>query len=159
MATANFIGVAEYLHLSDKPASEYVDGAIVNRTVPNEEHSAMQGYLIEQLRQICRNLNFLARPELRIQTAENRFRIPNICVRDKRTGALFLAIEILSPDDPTEIAWQKTREYLAMGIPHVWLIDPVTRTGQIHTPERIERDKGGVLQAGEIRIDLYSLSD
>ena len=119
----------------------------------------MQGYLIEQLRQICRNLNFLARPELSIQTAENRFRIPDICVRDKRTGALLLAIEILSPDDPTDIAWHKTREYLAMGIPHVWLIDPVTRTGQIHTPERIERDNRCVLKAGEIRIDLNALSD
>ena len=154
-----YVGVAEYLRLSDKPASEYVDGVIVNRTAPNEDHSAMQGYLIEQLRQIGRNLNFLARPELSIQTAENRFRIPDICVRDKRTGALLLAIEILSPDDPTDIAWQKTREYLAMGIPHVWLIDPVTRTGQIHTPERIELDNRCVLQAGEIRIDLNALSD
>jgi Uma2 family endonuclease len=39
-----------------------------------------------------------------------------------------LVIEVISPDDePAEMA-AKIADYLAAGIPHIWIIDPYKRT-------------------------------
>ena len=59
--------------------------------------------------------------------------------RDKTT--LFtrppvLAVEILSPSDTQEIVQDKVDDYLAAGVPLVWIVDPHFRTVVVHRPDR-----------------------
>jgi Uma2 family endonuclease len=54
-----------------------------------------------------------------------------------------LAVEVLSPSNrPGEIA-KKVREYLAVGTPLVWVVDPARRTVVMHRPGQTETVKLG----------------
>ncbi len=44
--------------------------------------------------------------------------------------APLLAIEVLSPDDTYSSLKRRAKDYRAMGIPNVWLVDPDTRTAE-----------------------------
>lgn len=47
-------------------------------------------------------------------------------------GVPTLAVEILSPNDVIEDIREKTDDYLAVGVPLVWIIDPHWRTVTVH---------------------------
>jgi Uma2 family endonuclease len=49
-------------------------------------------------------------------------------------GAPVLAVEILSPSDTEEDINEKIDDYLAAGVPLVWIIDPHDRTVEIFRP-------------------------
>lgn len=49
-------------------------------------------------------------------------------------GIPALAIEILSPNDVKKDITEKIHEYLAVGIPLVWLVDPDYETITVHRP-------------------------
>jgi Uma2 family endonuclease len=49
-------------------------------------------------------------------------------------GPPALAVEILSPNDTQEAIAEKIDEYLACGVPMVWIADPHFRTMTIHRP-------------------------
>ena len=68
--------------------------------------------------------------EVRMRTQPTRFRIPDIAITDgKPTERILsipplLCIEILSPEDRLSRIQIRADEYLAMGVPEVWIIDP-----------------------------------
>lgn len=51
-------------------------------------------------------------------------------------GPPALAIEIVSPSDLHEELTEKVEEYLAAGVPLVWVVDPFFQTVQVHRPGR-----------------------
>jgi Uma2 family endonuclease len=144
MAVAELISAEQYLRMTFEHDAEFVEGRLVERPVPTWEHACMQGFLIEELRAIGRRLSLFAVPEQRVQTLPDHFRVPDICVVSERpqgepgrrvvTQPPFLCIEILSPEDTAVETMEKVREYLHFGVAWVWVIDPVSLTGQIHSP-------------------------
>jgi Uma2 family endonuclease len=84
-------------------------------------------------------------PEQRLQTSSNNFRVPDVMVLtgdqpiEKRvTIAPLLLIEILSPEDTLRKMHVRVNDYAAMGVQHIWLLDPETRTAYRCTPAAIE---------------------
>jgi Uma2 family endonuclease len=63
-------------------------------------------------------------------------------------------VEILSPDDSATEIRTKVDEYFALGVPYVWIVDPTTFDGEIHTSDGIERVRDGRFRAGDITVDL-----
>lgn len=51
-------------------------------------------------------------------------------------GVPVLAVEILSPNDTQEEINDKIDEYLTVGVPLVWIIDPRRHTVTIHRPDQ-----------------------
>ena len=49
-------------------------------------------------------------------------------------GIPTIAVEILSPSDQHEEVAEKVQEYLDVGVPLVWVIDPIFRTVEVHRP-------------------------
>lgn len=49
-------------------------------------------------------------------------------------GLPTIAVEILSPSDQHEEVAEKVQEYLDVGVPLVWVIDPIFRTVEVHRP-------------------------
>jgi Uma2 family endonuclease len=49
-------------------------------------------------------------------------------------GVPTLAVEILSPSDQHEEIADKVQEYLDVGVPLVWVVDPIFRTIEVHRP-------------------------
>ena len=161
-ATAQLVSVDEYLHSSFEYDAEYVEGRIVYRPLPQMTHSDMQGNLYAALREECRPTGHRVWLELRVRTKRepSRFRIPDLCVtfgkpnEEVLTAPPFLCVEILSPDDSAVELRIKIDEYLTFGVAYVWVIDPVSNSGEIYTRDRVERISDGQFRAGEISVDL-----
>jgi hypothetical protein len=49
---------------------------------------------------------------------------------------------------------QRINEYLGMGVPTCWIIDPVRREGWVATPGRLEEATDGTLRASGIEMPL-----
>jgi Uma2 family endonuclease len=164
-ATTHLVSVEEYLHTSFEHDAEYVEGRIVYRSVPKKPHSKMQAFLLLKLHGIGRPLGYKVWPEQRIRTKASpaRYRVPDLCVtfgepdEDVFTDPPYLCIEILSPDDLAAEVSAKADEYLALGVPYVWVVDPVSLNGETRTRDGIERVSDGRFRAGVIEVDLQEL--
>ncbi len=63
-----------------------------------------------------------------------------------------LTVEIRSPTDRPGEGQRKLGEYFAAGVRQVWMIDPATRTVQVHDSggEPLSLARGAVLTGGEV---------
>jgi Uma2 family endonuclease len=164
MAVAELISAERYLHSSFEHDAEFVEGRLVQRPMPTWEHASMQGFLIEELRIIGRRLGLFAVPEQRVQTRRDRFRVPDVCVVEGKpegepgrrivTSPPYLAVEILSPEDTTVETMDKVREYLHFGVSWVWIIDPVSLAGQVHSQNGVVSIEDRVFSTERFSIDL-----
>jgi|SRR5579872_2080865 len=153
MGTATLIPVEEYLNTSYDPDVEYVDGVLVERNVGDWLHSLIQRNLILALSR--RYPLLYAVPELRSQTKETRYRLPDVCVlftppaTKYLLGAAHIAIEILSEDDRMSMMLEKLEEYAAQGVPHIWLIDPRLQRISIYDGGNLKVVKGDTISTSE----------
>ncbi|MBH8577850.1 Uma2 family endonuclease [Nostocaceae cyanobacterium CENA369] len=133
------ITLAEFLKLPEtKPASEYIDGKIIQKPMPQGEHSTIQGELIITVNTVLKPQKIArAFPELRC-TFGGRSIVPDVAVftwdripRKENGGVanLFLAapdwtIEILSPDQRVTKVTKNILHCLNYETQMGWLIDP-----------------------------------
>ncbi len=132
-----------------KPASEYIDGKIIQKPMPKAEHSVIQGELTTAINSAIKGSQTgRAFPELRC-TFENRSIVPDITVLPwaaiprqadgKVAGELDAApiwiIEILSPGQNQTKVVKKIMYALAHGTQMGWLIDPAEECVFGYTPD------------------------
>jgi Uma2 family endonuclease len=164
MTTAQLVSVEEYLHSTFEHDAEYVEGKIIPRSLPQRPHSKLQTWFARTLFDAAHPFGYEVWVEQRIRTQfqPRRYRIPDVCLtkgdpfEDVFTSAPFLCIEILSPEDSALELRMKIDEYLTFGVPYVWVVDPVSKAGEIYSGDRIEKVTNAQYTAGEIRIDLSS---
>src|SRR3954454_12397751 len=110
MATAPtlpLVSVDEYLNSSWSPDKEFVDGVLVERSMPTFFHGLLQAILIRWFGPLEKEYRVKAVPEVRTRIIERaRYRIPDILLFTypaRLTKILTVVpdvvIEILSPDD------------------------------------------------------------
>lgn len=127
------VPVEVYLHCSDwEPDAEYVDGEIEERPIGEFNHAAWQAAIQKWFWKHEDEWKVRVLPELRVQTAPARFRVPDVTVLDRSqpieqiiTHAPVAVFEILSPEDRYTRFVRKLHDYEAMGIRQIWVIDPV----------------------------------
>jgi Uma2 family endonuclease len=74
--------------------------------------------------------------EQRLQVSPTRVRIPDVMLvsRGPQTEVIVdppvLLVEILSSDDSYTEIQSRPADYLRMGVPWIWIIDPTSRTGR-----------------------------
>jgi Uma2 family endonuclease len=140
----------EFLTLPDtKPASEYIDGEIIQKPMPQGQHSVIQGELLIELNLAWRGKGIAqAFPELRC-TFGGRAIVPDIAVfedanipydeNDEIENVFSIppdwTIEILSPEQSTTKVLKKIHFCIANGTQMGWLIvlpiDRYLRSAQI----------------------------
>jgi Uma2 family endonuclease len=161
MAAGTKVSLEEYLETVYRPDCDYVDGEVVERNLGDYDHSLWQAALLGYLQRHYSDLR--AMPELRLQVAPTRFRIPDIAVllpnhpRERfLTTPPFLCIEILSDRDTLDNIQDRIDDYFAMGVPYVWVVSPRTRRAWIYTPDSIVEAKDGILRTEnpEIAVPL-----
>ena len=164
MATkAIAIPMEEYMRTSYEYDAEWVEGEVVERSLPNYGHSKTQQRVSFAFGVTEKQSRLFSRPGLRIRVAPNRWRIPDISVFAEREpegdypSNVFSAIEILSPDDAMATLYDKLAEYAAMGILYIWVVDPSHRRIQKYENESLIRvdaiefpDRGFRLTSQEI---------
>src|SRR5580658_3064084 len=130
MATT-LISVEEYLRTVTDPDCEYVDGALEERAVGELDHASWQKALIKWFVTRESELGIRVYPELRVQVAVDRFRVPDVTLLSRTapreqiiTHAPLAVFEILSPEDSMTRMLDKLADYERMGIGAIWLIEP-----------------------------------
>jgi Uma2 family endonuclease len=161
MATNVQIPVSEYLRTSYSPDCDYVDGEVQERNLGEQDHSDLQMQFIKLLSTDANEVHVRVNPELRVQVSATRFRVPDICVRRRAAPserilrhAPLLCIEVLSSEDTLSRTRQKVRDYLEMGVPEVWVVDPSTRSIMIFTDNAMVERNAGELTVPETPIVL-----
>ncbi len=150
-ALSEILTLAEFLQLPDtKPASEYIDGHIIQKPMPQGKHSVIQGELVPAINRVVKSKRIArAFPELRC-TFGGRSTVPDIAVflwnripRDDRgeVANMFPAapdwtIEILSPDQSQTKVTKSILHCLHHGAEVGWLIDPSEQTVLIYRPKQ-----------------------
>ena len=137
------LSLEEFLKLPEtEPASEYIDGQIIQKPMPQGEHSVIQGELVTTVNAVVKPQKIArAFPELRC-TFGGRSIVPDVSVflwnripRDEN-GAIANVfqsapdwmIEILSPDQSATKVTKKILHSLKYETQMGWLIDPAEQT-------------------------------
>jgi Uma2 family endonuclease len=126
------VPVDEYLNSSYSPDREYVDGVLMERSMPTIAHSLLQMILVQYFAQYQKMFHFLPLPEVRTRIVERAlYRVPDLmlCPVPLPTGrvvtsAPWAVIEILSPDDKLPDQLRRFRDYRQISVRHVVLLDP-----------------------------------
>jgi Uma2 family endonuclease len=72
----------------------------------------------------------------------------------------FVCVEILSPRDETSDLLEELDEYTALGVPHIWVIDPRGGEAFTYSSGRLEEVTGDGLHAGtDVGILLSEVFD
>jgi len=133
MSVTRLVSVSEYLSTSYRPDRDYVDGAVLERTLGEYDHARLQMAVASYFYDRRKEWGITVVPEQRVQVSPTRFRIPDVCVvlgepADQifRTPP-FVCIEILSKDDRSSEMQERVEDYLRFGVPYVWILDPRKR--------------------------------
>ena len=133
-----------------KPASEYIDGQIIQKPMPQGKHSTIQGELVSFINAIVKPKRIArAFPELRC-TFGDRSTIPDITVfladripRDANgevANTFSIApdwtIEILSPDQSQTKVTKNILHCLNYETQMGWLVDPAEQTVFVYLPRQ-----------------------
>jgi Uma2 family endonuclease len=166
MATATLISVEEYLATSYRPDRELIDGQVVERNLGEYDHSRLQTRLANWFFNREREWNIRVVVEQRVQVKRNRFRIPDVSVisRDQPIEPIFrhppiLCAEILSKDDTLLSVQDRVDDYLAFGVPNIWVLDPVKQRAYVCSESGFRQPENGILviEHSPIQIALKDL--
>jgi Uma2 family endonuclease len=146
-----FLTLDDFLKLPEtEPASEYIDGKIVQKTMPQGEHSAVQTELPPAINSVVKPQKIArAFSELRC-TFGGRSIVPDISIfvwdriPRKENGSVAnvfsiapdWTIEILSPDQSQTQVTKNILHCLNYGTQMGWLIDPVEQSVFVYLPDR-----------------------
>ncbi len=144
--------LAEFLLLPEtKPASEFIDGQIIQKPMPQGKHSLLQGQLVINLELKLKPPKIArAYPELRCSFG-NRAIVPDVTIfitsripREENGDIANVfpiapdwTIEILSPEQSTAKVTKNILHCLQHGTQMGWLIDPADRSVFVYTPDRV----------------------
>lgn len=161
METRTLIPIEEYLSTDYSPDCDYVDGEVQERNLGEWDHSSIQMQFLLYLGTRQKQLGIRVVPEQRVQVSPTRFRIPDVCViLGEPDGQIirkppFLCIEVLSPEDKMSRMRDRVDDYLKMGVPHVWVVDPESKAAFTITPAEGWREvKDGILRTHNPSFDV-----
>jgi Uma2 family endonuclease len=153
---ANQITLAEFLEKPDtKPASEYIDGEILQKPMPQGEHSVLQGELLTHINRVGNSAKIAyAFPELRCVFGGKAI-VPDIAVfaweniprtREGKIANRFemapdWLIEILSPEQSVNKVIKKIVFSLKQGTQLAWLIDADDESVTVFYPQALPEVK------------------
>src|SRR5665213_3500261 len=147
MAVAAPVSVEEYLNGTYRPDCDYIDGELLERNTGELSHGQMQLNVGARLRARRQALRIVAVVEVRLRINARRYRIPDVMVISDdapREQVVItpplLCIEILSPGDTLNEIWVRTHDYLSIGVPVCWIMDPrATRAWTVTGPVSSKR--------------------
>ncbi len=130
------ITIEEYLRTSYRLDVEFLDGRLEEKPLGTWDHGFIQGLMFTWFLQHRQEWGIIPSLDVRTRVSESHVRLPDVVVdRTGRHPAVLtepplLAIEVLSPDDTYSSLKKRAMDYQMMGIRHIWLVDPDTRTAQ-----------------------------
>ena len=166
MATSALITAREYLATSYRPDCDFVDGEVLERNLGEYDHNKLQFAVAKFFDSMSVAWHIDVIPEQRVQVSATRFRIPDVCILSadepveqvvRRTP--LLCVEILSPEDTVFRMRERIADFLAMGVPQVWILDPKARVAIVCEGDTTVEHRAGVLAlpGTPIRLNLAEI--
>ncbi|MBM3736258.1 MAG: Uma2 family endonuclease [Acidobacteria bacterium] len=159
-ATATFVPVEEYLSTTYRPDCDYVDGVLEERHVGQKDHSSFATGIPIWFWARRKSLRLKAFAELRIQVEPGRYRVPDVSVvktpvpdEQALTSPPYIVIEILSPEDTFGKLRERLDDYLAFGVPNIWVIDSSGRAWTF-THRGLEHAMDATLRSADGMVEL-----
>lgn len=157
MATNTLISTVEYLRSSfENPEPDYVDGELVERSMPNYLHSQAQlclGYALKPWYDLGQ---LFGAPEIRLRVSPERFRVADFAIFAAKQEELipldppYAVVEIVSPDDRYEDLMGKLEDYEQAGVEFIFVADPPVK--------RLSRyRRGDLLAVSAIELPAYQV--
>jgi Uma2 family endonuclease len=147
------IPLSEYLANIYQPDCEYIDGELRECNAGEVEHSRRQVLMATYLCNREEQWGVITLLAQRVHVKSMRYRVPDITVI---LGSLpttqilqeppFLCIEILSPGDRVDDMQDKIDDYLAFGVPYVWVVNPRKSRAFEYTADGVREAKDGILR-------------
>ncbi len=143
MSTQTAISFEEYLRHIPDPDVEYVDGHLKERPVVAPIHSVLQSEICLWFGLHRSQWKLLTGVEVRTQVTATSVLLPDVVVHPIKQWPLaegapqrftqppLIVIEVLSLGDGMAELEQKCDAYEAMGIPNIWVINPMQRKGKL----------------------------
>ncbi len=162
MAASVQIPLLEYLHTNYEPDREYIDGELWERNVGKFEHSRIQALLTGWFIARERTFGLMVLTEQRVQVSPTRVRIPDVALvpvgahPEVLLDPPVLIVEVLSPGDSYTDTQRRADDYLRMGVEHLWIVDPVSRTGRMYS-EGMWTEASQLTATGSTSIELETL--
>ena len=160
MNAPHLVSVEEYLATSYRPDCDYVEGFVEERNLGEHDHSLLQALLAALLVPWGRANGYKCLTGQRVQVRPDRYRIPDVCVipADDRSRVTRrpprLCIEILSPEDTHSRLVTRLDDYLAMGVPECWVVDPKVRRGYTYTATGLLVAQDGILRLQDTTLEV-----
>ena len=139
------VSLSEYLATAYRRDCDFLE----RRGEGERPHSLVQACLVRLFGVNGRLWQAWVQPEQRVQVRPERFRVPDICVlrRDQPfenivTRPPLLCIEVLSPGDSLRDLQERVNAYAAMGVSHIWTVDPAGRHAYIASSAGFVQPKG-----------------
>ena len=161
MSARTLISVEDYLASAYEPDCDFVDGHIEERNVGEVTHARLQLRIGAYLLARYESQGIVGMTEVRVQIRPSRFRVPDVCVtlgepgEEVLTKPPFICIEILSPEDRMSRVEVRINDYLAMGVPYVWVLDPETKQAFTATAATgLQEVKSGVLKTENPTLEV-----
>ncbi len=164
--TTTLVPLAEYLATSYRPDCDYLEGEVRERHLGERPHSFVQAYFVRVFGVHGREWKVWVQPEQRVQVRPDRYRVPDLCVLRRNapfenivTHPPLLCIEILSPGDSLSELQERVDDYAAMGVGHIWTVDPTRRRAYLASPTGFVQPQSRELTVPDtpIRISLDDL--
>ncbi len=160
MAIPTALSIDEYLRTSYHPDVSFVDGELEERKVGEFDHGYLQGLLFAWFLERRAGLRAFPVVEQRIRVASSRIRICDIAVvtagrREQVTSTVpLVCIEVLSPEDRLSRAEKVLADYLKMGVPNIWLIDPYRRAAHFYNSDGLHTAADNILRLAGTDVAL-----
>jgi Uma2 family endonuclease len=132
--TPQMLSIEHYLRTSYHPDADFVDGEIETRNMGERTHNFIQGFLLSLINANTALWGVEAIIEQRIRIDSSRVRVCDVTAigtdapfEEVVTEPPLLCIEVMSSEDRLPRTQLVLADYFAMGVPNIWLIDPIRR--------------------------------
>jgi Uma2 family endonuclease len=158
MATKELVSREDYLRAAfDGPEPDYVDGEVVERSMPNAFHAKIQVRLSDALKPWEDRRQLFRLTEIRLRVAPDRFRVADLAVFSSDQDEPippdppYAVVEIVSPDDRYEDLMNKLADYEQAGVEFIFVADPPVR--------KLSRYRhGDLFSASSLELPSYGVS-
>lgn len=151
MTTPTRVSLEAFLAMPEtEPASELIDGEVVQKVAPNIYHARLTTDLIFRIEQYCRASGeaFGANEARHVQWSEERVFVPDISFYARsRTREVMaagttrpvdvppdFAIEVLSPGTTYRATAERAAFFMRAGTRLLWIVDPEDESIAVHRP-------------------------
>jgi Uma2 family endonuclease len=136
MATSTLVSIDHYLKTVYRPDVEFIDGELKEKPVVQWAHVRLQSFLCAWFDRHEDEWGIIGGPEARTRVSQTRVRLPDIVMikagpsPQTLVDPPMIVIEIVSPTDSPSDLEPRLNDFIAMGVPNVWVIDPDKRSAR-----------------------------